>query len=423
MSFPRFHSVALAGVLCVLAVNAHAGAMSPCDNPIVFDSKVQVHIFPYEADGQLTDQGRALATLLQRHILFAALKYPSIGVQELVEYGGRPCNYRSVMGRIRSRLKPEQTAIFLTGRVFEQSGRIYLKNFVTIAAARGTATLEWPLASDSQITNTTEIPLEVPGFAPRTIPISFLERLESSQGQARRVHEAPDENSAFKELPAGQAGQYSFQVYESRNDWMRVRVMPRGIEGWLPAHSLASGDQLKGEFPELYFVDALVGYFSIGRNAGSDRRILDSTLTSIDRYLSVTGDLAEADPRALAFVLKGNARLRAAGKGWSTQLLQEAQADYRSALAESPSWTSANSHLLACTAMLCVRGACENEAKSLEAGYLDAIGRDPLNRDLVVGLNAYYEAVAQKLLATDLTPEALALRREKVRAVESAMQR
>jgi hypothetical protein len=422
VSFLRLHSVALAGVLCVLACDAHAGAMSPCSNPIVFASKVQVHIFPYEADGQLTDQGRALATLLQRHILFAALKYPSIGVEELVEYGGI-CNERAVMGRIRSRLKPEQTAVFLTGRVFEQGGRIYLKNFVTIAAAQGTATLTWPLASDSQITNTTETPLEIPGFAPRTIPVSFLERLESSQVQARRVHVAPDENSAFEELPAEQADQYSFQVYESRGDWMRVRVMPREIEGWLPAHTLASGDQLKGEFPELYFVDALVGYFSIGQSAGSDRRTLDSTLSSIDRYLNVTGGLTEADPRALAFVLKGNARLRAAGTGWSTQLLQEAQADYRRAVAESPSWTSANSHLLACTAMLCVRGACENEAKSLEAGYLDAIGRDPLNRDLVVGLNAYYEAAAQKRLATDLTPEALASRREKVRAVESAMQR
>jgi hypothetical protein len=422
MSSLRFKAIALACLLCALAVDARAGAISPCSNPIVFDSKAQVHIFPYEADGRLTDKGRALATLLQRHVLFAALKYPSIGVEELVEYGGT-CNARAVMERIRSRLKPTQTAIFLTGRVFEQDGRIHLKNFVTVAAAKGATTLAWPLAPGAQATITTEMPLEVPGFAPRTIPVSFLERLESSQALARRIHVAPDANSTFKDLPNEPADRYTYQIFDARNDWMRVRVMPYGIEGWLPAHTLASSDELKGEFPELYFVDALVGYFSLGWSAASDRRTLEATLGSIDRYLSVTMDRSEADPRALAYVLKGNARLRAAGADWPTPLLQTAQAEYRRAAAESPSWTAARSHLLASTAMLCVRGACENEAKSLEAEYLDAIGRDPLNRDLVVGLNAYYEAATLKRLATDLTPDVLASRRQKARAVESDMQR
>ena len=73
--------------------------------------------------------------------------------------------------------------------------------------------------------------------------------------------------------------------------------------------------------------------------------------------------------------------------------------------------------------MLCVSGACENEANSLDSEHLEAIGRDPLDRDHVVGLNAYYEAVTQKRLATDLTPEALASRRAKARAVEPDMRR
>ena len=58
--------VAFAAV-CLLASQARAGAMSPCRDPVVFDARVQVHIFPFTVDRALTEKGRALATLLQRH--------------------------------------------------------------------------------------------------------------------------------------------------------------------------------------------------------------------------------------------------------------------------------------------------------------------------------------------------------------------
>lgn len=415
---PYLRVVALCCVW-LFARGAQAGAMSPCDDPTIFDAKVQVHIIPYQAEGRLTDKGRALATLLQRHVLFAALKYPSIGVQELVEYGGL-CNFAKVSGRIRARLKPGQTAIFLSGRVFEQDGRIYLKNIVSVATPAHA--MRWSLAPESQATITTTAPLDVQGFAPRTIPLSFLDQLESSQRQSRQVHSEPNEQSPATKLPDGPADQYTFQVFEAHDDWMRVRIMPYGISGWLPAHALASGEQLKGEFPELYFVDALVGYFSMPTSAERDRRLLDLTLASFDQYLHVTEDRAESDPRALAMVLKGNARLRAAGTQWPTATLQAARNDYSRAAAESPSWSPAKSHLLACTALICVRGACENQAKTLEADYLDAISRDPLSRDLIDGLSAYYQAASLKRLSSDLTPEVLKARRENVLAVRAAMQ-
>ncbi len=166
-----------AGLLALLATRAQAGAMSPCSDPVVFDSRVQVHIFPFMVETELTEKGRALATLLQRHVLFAALKYPSIGVSELID-DDRPCNPAQVAGRISSRLKTAQTAIFLTGRIFEQDGRIYLKNYVRVKMPEDKRTLNWALAAEPQATSATAIPLEIDGFAPRTIPVSFLERLE-----------------------------------------------------------------------------------------------------------------------------------------------------------------------------------------------------------------------------------------------------
>jgi hypothetical protein len=420
VSAPRVWRVLATAWLCLLASQARAGAMSPCSNPTVFDADVQVHIFPFSTDKALSNEARALATLLQRHVLFAALKYPSIGVQELVD-DHSPCGFRQVASRISSRLKPQQTAIFLSGRIFEQDGRIYLKNFVAVKAPKSKLAIQWKLADDAQATVTTQIPIEIDGFAPRTIPLSFLERLAPSQLQARRVHREPNEQSPFQELPDGTRDRYTFLVFEARDDWMRVRVMPFGVEGWIPAHALASGQAMKGEFPELYFVDALVGYFSMGGNGERDRRVLGLTHASFDQYLNVTEGRAEPDTRALALVLKGNARLHAVGAEWPTSTLSAARADYAHASAESPSWTPAQAHLLACDSLLCVRGACEGRGASLEAGYLEAIARDPLSAELVDGLGAYYQAAKLERLATGLSAESLQIRAQKVQGVQARM--
>jgi hypothetical protein len=186
-----FRSFAVALLLGALVSAANAGAMSPCSNPIIFDANVQVHIFPFTADKTLTREGQALATILQRHVLFAALKYPSIGVQELIS-DDSACNFGQVVGRISGRLKPGQTGIFMWGRIFEQGGRIYLKSFVSVKAPAGKSEMRWPLAADPQATITTHVPPTIEGFAPRTIPVSFLERLAPSQQMALRIHQQHD---------------------------------------------------------------------------------------------------------------------------------------------------------------------------------------------------------------------------------------
>jgi hypothetical protein len=413
--------VPLIALLVMLAGESHAGMFSPCQDPTVLSgAKVQVFIFPYESERALTTKGRALATVMQRHVLFAALKYRSIGVAELTESEGS-CNYGQVAERVRARLRAGQTAIFVHGRVFEQASNIYLKSSVSVATEPEQAALLWSLAPQQQATVSTTLPLEVGGFAPRTIPIDFLERLESSQQQARKVHSEPDINAAFKELPAGPSERYTFLVLDARTDWMRIRVLPSGIEGWVPAHALATGQQLKGEFPELHFVDALVGYFSMTKGAAGQERLLGLTQASLARYLQETESISESDPRALALLLMGNSRLRAAPAAWTTATLQAARDDYRRSTVASPGWTPAQSHLLACTALLCARAACGDDSRSLEARYLEAIGRDPTSRELIDGLSAYYDAVTLGRLASSQSPEGLANQRAKLRSVQALM--
>jgi hypothetical protein len=417
----RCRGAGLTWLVLMMAGAAHAGIQSPCDDPTVLTgTTVQVFIFPYESERKLTPKGRALATLMQRHVLFAALKYPSIGVAELTESIGS-CLYSPVSARVRSRLKPGQTAIFLYGRVFEQGPNIYLKSSVSVATDADLKEIHWPLVSSGQPRITTTTPSEVQGFSPRTIPLSFLERLEPSQQKARRVHKQPSELSSFEDLPGHPDARFTYLVLGTQGDWMRVRVLPFGVEGWVPAHALATGDELKGEFPELYFVDGLVGYFSRTSGAVVPDQLASKTRASFARYLQATESLPESDARALALILTGNTRLLAGGTSFTGAALDAARTDYRRAVTASPTWTPARSHLLAITTLLCSRGACGNEARTLETQYLEAIGRDPLSRELMSSLNAYYDAASLGKVASGLPPDVLEKKRATVREVRARM--
>jgi len=194
----KFSSLIVVLMLLLAGAEGRAGMMSPCEDPTVLSgAKVQVFIFPYESDKALTAHGQALATVMQRHVLFSALKYQSIGVAELTEAHGS-CNYERVTGRVRAQLRTGQIAIFLSGRVFEQENNIYLKSRVSVATDAEPALLSWALAPQPPATITTSVPLDMAAFAPRTIPLDFLARLESSQQQARKVHSRPDANAPFE---------------------------------------------------------------------------------------------------------------------------------------------------------------------------------------------------------------------------------
>ena len=93
------------------------------------------------------------------------------------------------------------------------------------------------------------------------------------------------------------------------------------------------------------------------------------------------------------------------------------------AAAESPSWTAASTHLLASTTLLCARGACGNEAATLETRYLEAISRNPLSIELVKGLDAFYQAAGQRRFVTELSTDTLKTRTDQVQAVLAEMSR
>src|SRR4030095_7958337 len=102
-------------IVCLAALPAVAGVQSPCADPMVLPSpKVQVFIMPSQGQGSLTARGHELATIVQRHVLFAALKYPSIAVAELTGESGQ-CAPERIMSHVGARLQGGQGPIFLCG--------------------------------------------------------------------------------------------------------------------------------------------------------------------------------------------------------------------------------------------------------------------------------------------------------------------
>jgi hypothetical protein len=420
---------ALAFVILGLAsLTAVAGVQSPCSDPLILPGpKVQVFIMPYQAQGQLTPRGRELSTILQRHVLFAALKYRSIAVAELT---GEPnlCAPERIMSRVAPALQNGQAAIFLWGRLFEQGDSIRLQSTVAFAMHGSADTLQWNLGGGPGNDASATVSGDPVLFAARQIPLDFLQSIEPAYREARRFHKAPDAASSFFDLPDDPEARFGYEVLETRNDWMHIRLVPHGGDGWVPAHALASGDNLKGTFPELYFVDGLIGYHQLwrtgSRQLGDDpQRLLQLTHASFDRYIQQAAGRAESEARALAMILKGNALLRAAGDAaWSTPTLQQAQALYRDGQQLAPTSTLASNFFLACSSALCARGACAEGSDQLHEQYLRAIARDPTSTELVTNLDRFYGAAQDGRIRLSAPAEQIARQRERTSRVQREMQ-
>jgi hypothetical protein len=247
------------------------------------------------------------------------------------------------------------------------------------------------------------------------------------------MYEAPDPASSFWELPADPEARFGYVVLEARDGWMHVQLSRGAGEGWVRTDTLAAATDLKGTFPELHFIDGLIGYHLLagagssspaGRAAGTaaeGRRTLQATLDSFDRYLAATQGRAESEARALAKVLQGNAVLHAAQQPWQTPELQAAERHYLAARELAPTSTVASTFALACGSALCARGACSLDPDRLHEEFVEAVGRDPGSRELVGNLEQFYAAAQRGSLKVTMPADELARQRELTKSVRAGM--
>jgi len=289
--------------------------------------------------------------------------------------------------------------------------------------------LEWALGPDQDEHASAEIPPDPVWFAPRKIPLDLLELLEPAHRVARRLHLEPSATSSYFDLPDDPDAQLGYEVRGVRGDWMHIRLFPHGGEGWIEAHTLAGPDILKGHFPELHFVDGLVGYHQLWKtperpSVAAGARTLDWTRASFDRYLEQSSGRAESEARALAAILKGNASLRAAGaQMWETDALVEAQREYERARTLAPASTTASTFFLACSAALCARGTCQGGADRLHQAYLEAIARDPTSPALIDNLGTLYRAAELGRIKLATPPAQLLEQRAITQKVKASIER
>jgi hypothetical protein len=385
-------------------------------DPIVLpNTKVQVFLIPYQSTGPLTERGRELATILQRHVLFAALKYQSIAVEELTGDSGE-CGYKETQARIVSLLEAGQVGIFIRGRLFEQAGELRLQTTVSVKSSDHADTLSWRVNGSTTSASAT-LSNDSTLFAPRTIPLTFLEFLQPAQLEAQRLYRLPDSGSAYSMLPSDPEASFLLEVLGVQNDWMHVRMLPFSQTGWILAHVLASGSELKGAFPELYFIDGLIGYHMLRRTNNypstlSSKETTNAVSASFDQYLNLSATRAESDARALAAVLMANARWlnnNAADRGIAA--LQEAQKDYWNAEQIAPTSTLPSNFYLATSLALCSEGQCKGGADQLHSQFLGAIARDPSNKELLNNLSVFYAVAAAGQLKLTMPAEAIAEQR------------
>lgn len=421
----RVAQTLLAVLLLSIGVVANAGVISPCHSPMVLTApKIHVFILPYEGEGRLTRGGRDLATILQRHVLFAALKYRSIAVMELT---GDPteCSFERTAARVNSQLKDGQAAIFLWGRLFEQGDAIHLRSIVASTVKGSVDSIDWDLDGDAGQKVRATMSSDPILFAPRKIPLQFLQTLEPARRAARRLYKEPSTSTSYFDLPDDPEARFGYEVLETRNDWMHIRLFPREAgEGWVQTHTLASGDELKGTFPELYFVDALIGYYQIRdasvRSQPASARTLEVTQRSIDRYLNESRGRAESEARATATILKGNAVLRSADKPWSLATLTTARQHYAAAHEIAPDYTAPATFYLACSSAICAREGCQ-EGDTLQRQFLDAVAKDPTSPELITNLATFYDVAQAGRIKVSTPPEELAQRKARTRSVEQQM--
>ncbi len=423
-------------VALLSSVVAHAGLLSPCRDPIVLPGpKVQVFVLPVQAESRLTENGRQLATILQRHVLFAALKYRSIAIEELT---GDPleCGLADSIDRVRHRLGPGQAAIFLSTRMFELADALQLQSNVTLWLPGTSATTTWRLGASLRATNaslpaaspaTASTAAEAVVFQPRRIPLSFLSTLADAQREARRLRSQPDSNAAFSTLPDDPDARIGFEVLDTSGDWLHVRLFPEGREGWIAAHTLATGDELKGAFPELFFIDGLIGYLQLLSPATPGAPTLragtaQTAIGALSRYLELAANPGESEARAIGTVVQGLATLHVGSSAqWSLPQLEAAQRYFSRARELAPGSTLANNFYLACAAAICARGGCADSADSLHAQYLAALAQDPTSVELLNNLDALYAAAQSGVIRLNIAPGAIAAQRELARQARVAI--
>lgn len=271
---PALRSGGLAALALVISVSpAHAIATGSCREPRVFEgAAVNAVVLPYRFDpsasadrAELEAVGDRLSAMVQLEVLFAMLKYGSVGTTRLFNEDPRhPCDPNEVTQAVIGRLRPGNGLAVIWGRIYLQGDQIYLQSYVRFArAGAGKEEIAVDLGPEGHgLRLVGRLPAQAVPMAPRMITRRDLDEIERGFRRSLVVRPARDETAAGTPLEIRPRVPLDASVVEVQGDWMRLES-DRGPSGWVRARADSEQWTLRRLMPELGYFDALAGYLRL----------------------------------------------------------------------------------------------------------------------------------------------------------------
>lgn len=388
---------AAAAVLLLPAAHGLAGGRMPCREAAVFPgAAVNALVLPYrsEASGSSPESaGSRLAELIQQELLFSMLKYESVGATELT---GEPseCNVAEAIKRVSAPgergLRHGGGLVVIWGRIYEDSGNLYVQSYVRFLVAGRREALRAELRSgDARLELDGTLPAQGTALLPRKLTRRDLAEIEARARTTLIMRKGPDDSAAGTPLsPPGSVEPLSYSVIDARGEWMYIRSVvdePRG--GWVRARMDTPEWSLRRFLPDLAYADGLAGYLRlVARDGQSARsgRVFDWMRAAFAEYEKAIGRDAAPEAQGLSrsltgFILWNDPARRA-----------EAAKLFREALEFTPS--SAEARVLAAITApaLSKQAADRNTLTQLNQALLGAAAVDPRSASALQNLERLY---------------------------------
>jgi hypothetical protein len=270
---------------------ASAGAQLPCNDPAVFQgAAVNTFVLPYRFDGvnpssDLERATRQVSALVHLEVLFSILKYGAVGGTDLVAIPGYPCDVDKVISRVSQRsgsgtLHSGQALVVVWGRIFERGDQLYLQSYVRFLRQGEAGPVQESISvnlidGDRPLDLTGTLPAQATAFPPRRISKSDLNDIDRKFRSSMVVRKEPRNDAPGRSIDFDPWKVFPYYVTRSSGDWIYIKSMSGGPEGWVRARDQDDGPgsvSLSRLMPELSYVDAVAGFMRLRANESREFR-------------------------------------------------------------------------------------------------------------------------------------------------------
>lgn len=404
-------------VLLALSGHAEAGMVSPCDSPGIFrGAAVNVVLLPYTytgtGDRRRGEAARNVSFLMQFEML-ANARYGSLGVPVL-RGNPRECNADEVLRLIEQTGPPQPSGgvVVMWGRFFETKSVLYVQTYLRFFRAREDDRIPMQFEAEGE---SYRFVGRVPGgdvaFPPRAVSRNDLVDINARYAEDVVVRRQPSESAPAISMDLASFAEgdgIAFGVRAAGSGWMEL-VPYRGssFQGGYVRVGGETSTLLKRFLPELFFVDALVGYLSYraSKEAGeifdfqTPRAISDMIDRSMASYREQV--VPEREPRAAALSHVIPAATALLGAAYGDVPLARAVQSAGDHTASAAALTPGNGAVLNLDAMTRIYQCC---AVSLDTSHVLAIDRElsralvvaPGSEEVVLNLQSFYRLLARR---------------------------